>query len=459
MMSWLRSITASRAVAEIDMSTPQGRSRERLRRIGLTSGASIAARGIAFATAFITIPLTLRYLGAERYGMWSTLTSIIALASFADLGLGNGLLNTLARAHGLDDRSAAQRQVSSAFVVLATIATALALAFALAYGRVDWARLFNVSSPQARSEAGPATAVFVACFLVNLPIAVVTRIRQAYQEGYKTSFFEAGGNLLSLGIVVAAIHAQAPVVVLVAAMAGIPTLATLVNAIVLFVKDRRWLRVSASSYDGPTARRLLVSGLLFFALQLAGALYYAPDNLIVAQLHGPEAVARYAVVAKLFSVSVLLSEVSLAPIWPAYREAMARGDSMWVRQALLHSIGIAVVGSLLFATVLVGFGNLVIAAWVGRDMFASLGVLTGLGLWTVLGTVGTAVAMYLNAANLISVQVACAAVMVPASLALKVVLVDRWGLAGLPWGLTIAYVAFVAIPLAVLAKRGRLRPG
>ena len=42
-----------------DASTPLGRSRERFRRIGLTTASSIAARGIGFATSLITVPLTL----------------------------------------------------------------------------------------------------------------------------------------------------------------------------------------------------------------------------------------------------------------------------------------------------------------------------------------------------------------------------------------------------------------
>jgi hypothetical protein len=110
------------------------------------------------------------------------------------------------------------------------------------------------------------------------------------------------------------------------------------------------------------------------------------------------------------------------------------------------------------AALLVAFGNAVISLWVGPEMVASTDLLLGLGAWTVVAAVGTSAAMYLNAANRIGVQLACAAVMIPASLALKVMLVRSSGLAGVPWGLVIAYVAFVLLPLGVLAWRGRLRP-
>jgi hypothetical protein len=69
--------------------------------------------------------------------------------------------------------------------------------------------------------------------------------------------------------------------------------------------------------------------------------------------------------------------------------------------------------------------------------------------------VGTAIAMYLNAAGLMWVQLACATFMVPASIALKVFFTIRWGISGLSWAMVIAYTAFVIVPLTVLLVRRR----
>jgi O-antigen/teichoic acid export membrane protein len=441
-----------------DASTPTGRSRERFRRIGLTSATSIAARGIGFATSLITVPLTLHYLGTERYGLWATLSSVIALASFADFGLGNGLLNAISSAHGRDDREAGAREVSTAFILLLAVAATLGVAFLLAYPHIDWARLYNVTSPRAGAEAGPATAAFVGCILANLPLGVVARIRQGYQEGYRTSFFDASGNVLGLLLVLLAIKFHAPLVWLVLAMAGAPVIASLVHTAVLFGRDRPWLRVDLARFDRRTATRLLHHGGLFFALQVAATFASAPDNVIIAQTLGPTSVAHYAVVAKLFSVSVLLSDVALAPLWPAYGEAMARGDHQWVRHTLARSVQAAAIASVLFALLLVVGGNEILARWVGPGFDASLTLRLGLGTWVIVAAIGMAVAMYLNAANLMRVQVACAVAWVPASLVLKVMLVSRWGLAGVPWAMVVAYLALAAVPLAALGIRGRLAP-
>ena len=95
-----------------DTSTAEGRSKERYRRAALTVVASGAARGVGILTTLISIPLTVRYLGTERYGLWVTITSVIALLTFADLGLGNGVLNAISEAHGGDDVESARKYLS-----------------------------------------------------------------------------------------------------------------------------------------------------------------------------------------------------------------------------------------------------------------------------------------------------------------------------------------------------------
>ena len=441
-----------------DASTPTGRSRERFRRIGLTTASSIAARGISFATSLITVPLTLHYLGAERYGMWATLSSIIALASFADLGLGNGLLNALASAHGRDDHEAGSREVSTAFILLLGIAATIGVAFLLAYPHIAWPRVYNVKSTEAIAEAGPATAAFIGCILANLPLGIVARVRQGYQEGYRTSVFDAAGNVLGLLLVLLAIKLQAPLVWLVLAMAGAPVLASLTHSVVLFGHDRPWLRVDAARFDRKTAGRLLHHGGLFFALQLAGSFVSAPDNAIIAQTLGATSVAHYAVAARLFSTSMILSDVALAPLWPAYGEAIARGDLQWVNRTLVRSLQVTALASILVASLLIVGGNTILALWVGPGFGVPLAFRLGFGIWTTVATLGAAVAMYLNAANLMRVEVACAVVWVPASLVLRVVMVSRFGISGVPWAMVVAYIALVAVPLGVLGLRGRLAP-
>ncbi len=144
---------------ELSPLTGEERSRERNRRIALTAVSSGFSTVVRVLVSLITIPLMVRYLGTERYGLWVTIASATALLGFADLGLSSGLVNGISEAQGNHDESATRRYVASTFFLLVLIALVLGVGFAAIYGRVPWPRVFNVTSPSTAAVAGPALAV------------------------------------------------------------------------------------------------------------------------------------------------------------------------------------------------------------------------------------------------------------------------------------------------------------
>ena len=82
----------------------------------------------------------------------------------------------------------------------------------------------------------------------------------------------------------------------------------------------------------------------------------------------------------------------LAPLWPAYGEAIARGDVEWVRRTLRRSVTIAVSLSALVSAALVMLGPWLIHAWVGTAVLPSLLLLVGLAAWKTVEAGGSALA-------------------------------------------------------------------
>jgi O-antigen/teichoic acid export membrane protein len=224
-----------------DHTTPEGRSKERYRRAFLTTAASGLSKAVSVSAGLISVPLTLKYLGTERYGLWMTISSVIAMLGFSDLGINNGLLNGISRAHGLDDRALAKQYVSSAFFLLTAIAITIGVLFAAAYRWIPWGSLFRVQSAQALAEAGPAVAIFIGCFLFNIPTGIVTRVQVGYQDGFSANLWSSLGSVLCLVSLLLVIHLRGSLPYLVLAMAGAPVLALLLNGAVLFSVQRPWL--------------------------------------------------------------------------------------------------------------------------------------------------------------------------------------------------------------------------
>jgi O-antigen/teichoic acid export membrane protein len=433
--------------------TAEDRSRERYRRLTLTALASMSAKGVKVLTALVSVPLTINYLGTERYGLWMTIGSLVTVLAFADLGIGNGLLNAISEADGRDDKALAARYVSSAFAMLLSVALLLALSLAFFYPLIDWGRIFNVRSAGAIAEAGPAVAVFLCCFLISLPAGVVQRVQLGYQEGFTNSLWEAAGSVLGLIGILLVTHSRAGLPWLVLAMSGGPTFALVLNGVVLFTRRRTYLRPSLARADRGTAVALFRVGILFFVLQVVGAAAFFSDNLVAAHTFGASAVTQYAVPMKLFDMVALASSFLLAPLWPAYGEAIARGDHRWVKRMLTRSLTATFAGSSIAALGIVLSAGAFLRVWAGNAIEAPMVLLVGFGVWTVLNTCGSAVAMFLNGVSAIRFQAVCAVVMGASALTLKIVFARHFGLPGIIWGTIIAYSLCTAIPMAFYIPR------
>lgn len=441
-----------------DTTTVEGRSAERYRRIAWSTTLSMAARLVGMATGLISVPLIGAYLGGDligrdRYGIWLQMSSFVAILGPLDLGIGLGLLTVVSDAYGRDDREAARRAISTAAAMLSLIAALLMVAFGVAYFVVPWARVFNVTTQPAISEAGPAAAVLFGSFALGLPLGIVSQVQLAHQSGYISSAWAIAGNLGSFAtlLVIIAVHGNLPLLILALTFVGLITAA--LNGWFLFRRQRPWLMPRLRDADLRAARPLLKTGSLFLVLQIAGLVAFSLDNIVIAQIMGSKSVQEYAIPTKLFVLAPTLLSYVLVPLWPAYRESLARGDGAWVKRTLRRSIVLAALVNIPSTVVLVVAGPLLLHVWVGSLVHPTTLLLVGLGTWTIMNTLNGPFAMLLNGANVVAFQAVCSVLMAVANVAISIYLVQRIGVSGAVYGSVISQLVFVLIPEVWYVRR------
>jgi O-antigen/teichoic acid export membrane protein len=432
---------------------PNSRGSERIRRAALTGGAATLARVVQIGTSLITVPLTLRYLGNERFGLWMTISSVLAMAAFADFGVGNGVLNTVAKAYGRDDVEGIRKAVSSGFAVLNAIAAILLSGFFVIYHFVSWGNFFQVVSPRARAEAGPALAVFAVCFALNISMDVVQRVQLGLQQGYRYGLWQLSGSLLGFTGVLGGIWLHVSLPVLVVAIAGAPILSTGLNAVHFFGFVQPGLRPKLIFVSRDVISQIARLGGLFFVLQLAVAVSFSADNLIIARTMGAVNVPEYSIPQRMFAIVTMMSAMLITPLWPAYGESISRGEIAWVRRTLRISLlTVLAVTSVASATLLL-LSRWLIHWWVGSRIHPPFFLLLGLAIWTVLGCCGDAVASFLNGASIIRFQVVVASIFGAGCLAAKIFLIRHYGIVGIPWATIGSYAVLVAVPYSFYIPR------
>ena len=446
-------------LSPFDGSTPEGRARERHRRVALTAVLSAVSKGVGIATGLVAVPLTINYLGVERYGLWMTVSSLITMFAFADLGIGNGLVSEVASAQGFGDVRKAAEAVSSAFLVLGIVSLLGAALFGALYSQVSWPGLFNVRSATAVRETGPAVAVFVCCFLINVPLGIVQRIQMGCQEGYVSALWSALGQIGSLLAVISAIHYERGLPALILAMTGVPIIVTGASAVFLFGRQHPDLRPKWALVSSRTAVRIIRTGGWFFVLQFIAAFHYSADNLIIARLLGPAEVSRYAVGMKLALVFPIITSMWLMPLWPAIAEAVARDDWPWIRRTFKRAFVWSTALNLVGAMVLASLGNAVAYVWIGPGISLGFGLLTGFGLFVLASGMSGPVAMFMNGMGIIKIQVVTCILMALVSVWARIHFAPTHGVTGVILSNAASQIALVSLPSLWILWRAMRRGG
>ena len=420
---------------------------------GLTSAVALVARAAAVLTSLVTLPLTAHYLGKERFGLWMTISSFMALLAFADLGIGNGLLTTVAAARGSDDVAAIRRAISSALVVLTVLAVLVAAVLAFPVAVVDWAGMFGLQDPLAIAEVRPSLFVFLLAFALAIPLSVVGHSQNGMQMGFIAASWQIAGSIAALAGILAVIHLQGPLTWLLAALLGGPLLASALNTATFFAAGTHPWRPGLRYLTRAEVANLLRYGSLYFLLQIAVSIAYASDNAILARAQGAQAVGDFAVAAKLFAVATMLVGIALQPLWPAYAEAQARGDARWIRRTVVRSTLVAaLLAAVVSGTVLAGFHDIV-ALWMQRSVSLPRPLLLGLALWAVVDAVGISIAMCLNGLHVVRLQVVLATAFAVSCFMAKLWLVPRYGAVALPWCTVVPYVTISLLPVLLMTRR------
>lgn len=419
-----------------------------------------AARALSSLLTLISLPLAVRYLGPERYGVWATVVSVVVWVNLLDLGIASSLTNLISQAYARQDRKEAARAFSNALAVtIGTIALA-ACFFCVIWSRVDWIAVFN-ANPALKSEIRATVLVAIVLTLTNLPLNLAGKVFAGYQELHtynKTLALGAVGSVVGL-LVGIGLGVSMPVLFLLSF--GSVTLAGIATMLWLVVWHKPYLRPQLGLVHLRHALNLLSTGWSFLLIQAAAMVVFSTDNIIVSHYLGAAEVTPYSVTWRVVGLGSLLQVLVFPALWPAYAEAHARGDSEWIRRTFGVVMRTTVALNVAWAVFLFIFGRLGIGLWAGRAAVPSRSLLLAMAFWSVIAGFMTAQSCLLGALNRTRVQAVASVLAAIVNIVLSIVLVVRIGSLGVILGTILSYVVVLVIPqsLAVVYAMRNLGQG
>ena len=307
---------------------------ERTHRVLRTSAALYVGRFGAAVSLLVTIPMAKHALNPELFGVWMMLSALLSFSVFVDLGVGNAVLNSITAARAIGDSAQVQRVLVGGYVCTASVGLVVLGAWVL------WCQIAasptsvagNIA-PENRETVLTAMHVFITLLAINVSASLIQKIQLGAQQGHWIGASQLATALLMLVAVPTALRLGGGLPMLVLSSLGAIVIVNIASTVLWSLYSSfngvlRW-----SHCDIETIRLLLALGSPFLVLQLAAAFAFQSDSIVISQLLGPAEYGDFATLQRLFALSSIVISAALLGLWPAFGDALARGEIAWAKIA------------------------------------------------------------------------------------------------------------------------------
>jgi len=364
---------------------------------------SFIFKALTVGSTFIIIPIMIKYLGEQQYGIWSTLLSIISWIVLFDIGIGNGLRNKISESLAKDKMQEAQNYISTAYVIIGIILIFLFFIISIFSSFISWQNIFNIKIIS-NSELKKIVHITIFFLFLNFWLSLINQVFNGLQ---KTSFVILNqflsNCLILIFVSILYIFYESSLVKL----AFLYGFALIISNVVLsfwFYLNHNELMPKIKYFHLKYIKSITNQGIQFFIIQIAVVVIFTTDKILITQLFGPEYVANYDIVFKLFSIISIVHSLIMAPLWSAYTDAYYRRDIIWIKQTIKYQIKIYpfICLSVIFLTFT---SQSIISLWIGGNVIVDYSLIISMAFFILISTWNNIFAYFVNAINQLDVQI------------------------------------------------------
>ena len=363
----------------------------------------IFLRGGNILIGLLLVPMTINYVDSENYGIWLTLSSMVAWMSFFNIGLNNGLKNKLGEALAKGDIKLGKKYVSTTYAMLCIIFIPLMIILLFVVPVCNWYSVLNISESVGNSLLA-AICILVVYFCLNFILSTINVVLQADQNPAGASLRELVQQIISFAIIwILTLTSRGSLLKLCVALCASPLIVSSFFNITLFTSRYKEIAPSFNSIDFKVAPSLLNLGVKFFVIQIAGIIQYQMSNFLILRYIGATEVTAYNIAYKYISVLWMAWSIMVTPIWAAVTDAVAKGDWEWIRSTKKKYLKLLILFTIC-GILMLAISPWVYQIWIGDRVAITpqLSLFVFLYLWVMM--YGNVYVSILNGAGILNLQ-------------------------------------------------------
>lgn len=335
---------------------------------------------LTLISSFFLAPYVIHSLGDHWYGLWVLVGTFISFYGLMDLGISSATQRYLAHAIPRNDSEEMNTIVAASLAMFCGIGL---VAFLVTLGIVGFAGFF-MSDPHNLTVFRDVIFIMGTGFAISFPFYTQFGILNAYLRLDYSSYITIGKVVLRTSLFFLFLSWGYGIIVLAVLSVG-TDLAGYVALTIMSYRLSPWLKVRRRHFAYSKMRELIGFGIYAFIGQIAGAIKFRLDNIVIASNMGLAPVTHFNIATKLngYYFGALNSMVP-APT-SLYARYLGRGEMQQIRDKYLILSRIKTILGILGMGAVMIFARPFITLWVGPqylDAFLPLVVIMGGRLMT-----------------------------------------------------------------------------
>lgn len=366
--------------------------------------ASFIIKGISILIGLLYVPVTLDYLGVEKYGIWVTIISITTWIGFFDVGLGMGLKNQLSKALAQNDIKLAKEYISTTYAIFVLIFFSLIILIQFISPQINWVKFLNVPK-ELEKEITLLIIIVLTVFCIRFILQIIVQIFQSLQKVALSNLFNPLSNLIGLIIIfiLTKFTIKESLLVFGTIISIIPIIVYFTGSFIFYKSIPINISPNYKFVNFKHTRVLLSLGVQFFIIQISILVLTQSSLILISNLYGPEYVTEYNIAFKYFAIIYMIYSIIIKTFWPAFTEAWIKKEIYWIRKTIKYLIFLWIF--LCFLGVFMYLiSNNFYAFWIGKEIEISKKLSFFMLLYNLLLTFGGIFSVFLSSINKLRLQ-------------------------------------------------------
>lgn len=330
---------------------------------------SMLVKPISLICNLLYTPMLLNYLGNEKYGLWATVLSIMSWINYFDVGIGNGLRNSLSKYISVNDYQEAQKVVSTAYGILTIIAMVIWGILLVVLYAFNWHSVFS-------TDVDMKVTLFISFFFIciNFVLALSNTLLYALQMSEKVAvrnLVVQGLNIIGLFLISKFSNERLELMAFL--FGGTQLIVNIGNTIQVFSKYN-YLRPRLRFYQSTYLKEICTLGIKFFIIQIMCMVMFTVDDMLITHFFGAETNTPFSIVNKVYNTGYSVFAAFMVPYWSATTVAVEKKDYLWIKISIKKAIGVLLIFVIGYFLMILLFDPLV-NIWLGHDLDYQSGLL------------------------------------------------------------------------------------